>query len=640
MLIPFMPKTKSEDETASTVAWLESCYKSADMVRRKFEPDWMTNITYLAGNQWETANQDIRRYGMRQERPVNTSARVVINKILPLVRQAASSLQNAISVMEAVPASPDDNDVKAAILATKFLKHQNDASNEQDKRYREMLWAMACGRSWRKTTWNPDASGINASGRLVPGIGDISSEVISPFMMHCCPWGDDYANPLWVIETDVRDVDEINAMYPNSKDDIKPEGLDRTTYNIDKLAVNIIDEIQNSTTEQRKHAAMLKRMYIRGTDDRPKGKLFVWASGQLLYEGDLPDGVFPFVCLDWFHIPGRTYPLPFISPLRDMQKMTNTIASQVWELINRKLRGDIAIRGTGEVITKVQPNGQKVIKMGPGVIDWKFVDYALDTNQANMSIQQAWQDMMLQSGIREMSLGQSAGASTTATQVSLLKESDLEGLQLFKNKFDLRYADVAMLQLINAAKHYTIPRLITVVGSKYNVEAVAFTGSELRSTTDVRPVSKPLVTETQKAQILSELGAQGLFGPFEGPVQKKAAIDRLLISGIPGIEELVEGMVAPASIQEFRQMAGQIEMQQAEVIALNNELQKANITAQLMQLEQAMQPAQQPAVDQNGDPIGSNDLASQVQMMQGAQSGSPTSEGNSPAGVTMQQPTG
>lgn len=596
----FTERAEKGADSKAFVEYLESCYTASDSVRQKFESEWATSILYLAGNQYEAAAKDFRRNGVLPRPISDNSRRRIENHILPLVRQAAGALRNSIASMEAVASTNEAKDRKAATLATKFLKYRHTADDEPEARFKEIMWSMCSGRVMRKIHWDPDAPGLSSNGVLTDKLGDIASRTISPFFTHICPWDLGSSEPEWIIESDVRDVDEIKALYDK---EVNPEEINQNLTNIDKLSTDIIGG--TSGGETRKNSVILKRMYVRPSVQRPKGRLAVWASGTLLQDEELPDGIFPFVCIDWFPIPGRMYPLSFIEPLRDSQNEINSMKSALSELATRQLRGDILIHGAGDVVTEYATNGQKIIRVDNSVREFEFVKYDLNTNQSNMSLQGSQSAMMQIAGIHESSLGVSPTSRTTATQVSLLKESDLQGLSLFKENFDARYAKVSMLKVLNAKIHYTTPRMIRVVGQNNNLDTAAFFGSELRSTSDIRAVAKPLMTESMKAQIMTDFGAQGLFGPFEGPLQKRAAIERLLLSGLPDIDEVVAGMIAPFELEQFRAITAKLEQQQMELFALNNEASALQIQMGIMQMQQQMNPPQQqvPAVDNDGNPI-------------------------------------
>jgi hypothetical protein len=558
-LIPFVqnPAEGSEFEKVQT---LEQLYSAADATRRKFEPDWYSNCLFLAGNQWEAAASDVRRFRKIAVQPPQSKVKIVSNQIFPLARQAASALRENLAQQTAAASTSDSRDVEAAELATDFLQSRFYEDREQEVRFHEILWTMCVGRVLRKTYWDPQADGLGLGGKL-KGAGDIVSRTLNPFRFHVCPWSDSSEEMPWIIESDVRDVDEINDLYPGS--DVQAEEYADATRLLDKLLVNIIDGSSQSA-EKRRDAAILKRLYARPNLRYPRGRMFVWANGKLLQEADLPDGEMPFTALDWFPIPGRAYPLPFVTPLRDLQREINVTLSQLIELKNRQLRGDVAVRGMGDITQEINPEtGQKIVRMPASVQDYQFIKYDLNTSDAEVLLSKLWNDCMQSAGIHESALGASPAGKVTATQVTLLKESDMTGLTLFRAGFDLAYAKVSRQKLLLARNHYHVPRMIRVVGESNTVRTAAFFGSDLRDTEDVRPRAVPIFTQAQIAAAKSQAAEQGLYGPYAGPTDMLAKVTALLNSGIPGIQEEVDMLLAPMTVEELRRVCAEINRLQA-----------------------------------------------------------------------------
>lgn len=573
-LIPFVNDPAEGDEEEKVQA-LEQLYSTADATRRKFEPDWYSNCLFLAGNQWETAASDVRRFRKLAIQPPHSKVKIVSNQIFPLARQAASALRENLAQQVVVPATSDSPDVEAAEIATDFLQSRFYEDREQEAQFHEILWAMCVGRVLRKTYWDPEADGTGIGGKL-PGGGDIVSRTLNPFRFHICPWADNSEDIPWIIESDVRDVDEINDLYPGHG--VQAEEYADATRLLDRLLVNIIDG-GVSGAKKRKDAAILKRLYAQPNAKYPRGRMFVWANGKLLQEADLPEGEMPFVKLDWFPIPGRAYPLPFVTPMRDLQREINITLSQLIELKNRQLRGDIAVRGTGEITQEVNPEtGQKVVNIPASIQDYQFIQYNLNTSDAEVLLGRLWNDCMQVAGIHESALGMQPGGQVTATQISLLKESDMSGLTLFRAGFDLSYCKVSQQKLLLAKNHYHTPRLIRVVGESNSVRTAAFFGSDLRDSRDVRTRPVPILTQAMVAQAKSQAAAQGLYGPYAGPTDMLAKVTALLNSGIPGIEEEVDALLSPMTLEELRRVCGEINRLQAlgTVRAMQGQVESMN----------------------------------------------------------------
>jgi hypothetical protein len=270
----------------------------------------------------------------------------------------------------------------------------------------------------------------------------------------------------------------------------------------------------------------------------------------------------PFTCIDWFPVPGRAYPLPFVTPLRDLQKEINIAMSQLIELKNRQLRGDMAWRGAGEPHQDTDPEtGAKKIRFDPDVLDFQFMQYSLNPTEAEALLVRLHEDAMRVAGIHDPTMGNapSVGRNVTLGEIQTLKESDMTGLALFRAGMDLSYCKVASLKLLNAKNHYHVPRLLRVVGRQNDVRTAAFMGADLRNTIDVRPRPTPPVSQSIEAQMRLAAYAQGLYGPYMGPPDKYAKLTALLNSGIPDAEQEVREILGGITMQELRQQANAYE---------------------------------------------------------------------------------
>lgn len=596
MKVPFFDRA-ADDSRAGKIEYLEKLYDAADSMRRKFESEWYTNCLFLAGQQWEKAADDVRRF---RKLPINasqTKVKIVSNQILALARQAVSAINGHLAEQVAVPATGDQADIDAAELATDFLRARFYNDDEEIVRRNEILWAMCCGRVLRKTFWDPDLDGEGVGGKIVRA-GDISSVTLNPFQFHVCPWSSEGDIP-WIIESDVRDVSEINDLYPGA--DVQPEEVADSSKFLDRLLTNVIEGVGQSAGKK-ENSAILKRLYVRPDARSPRGKYYVWANDVVLQEGELPEGQMPFTVIDWFPIPGRVYPLPFVTPLRDLQREINITMSQLVELKNRQLRGDLILRGVGDVHQEIDPQtGAKRIKVDPGIQQFDFMRYDLNPTEAEMLLNRLHADTMQIAGIHDPTMGAPIPTIQTATEIALLKEADISGLTLFRAGFDNSYSKVSTLKLLNAKNHYHVPRLIRIVGEGNAVRTAAFMGSDLRKTQDVRPRSMPILTEAMKAQMKVQAFAQGLYGPYMSLPDKYAKLTALLNSGIPDADQEVRERLGGMSMSDLRKACNDIEMMQAQaqMIAMQAQLQEMQMAAQAQQTVQTPPPT-----DQFGQPVG------------------------------------
>lgn len=586
-LLEFLTDDPAQADKKQVVERCEKAYKAADSARRWYETIWTTNALFLNGDQWEEAYSDIRQMTTRKIiMPPQSKVKITSNHILPLCRQASSTIVSNLPQSVATPATTDVPDVEAAELGTDFLQGRFVEDDEGDVRLHEILWAMTTGTCWRKVYWDPDAMGNVPFFGKVP-VGDIAIETISPYRIHVCPWVDCSQEPPWIIESSVRDIDYINDIFHA---DVEAEEISDATMVLDKLLTGggVANSTNIGTTPKRNHSAILKMMYCRPTTKYRNGRVYIWANGKWCDTTDLPEDQACHIRFSWFPSPGRLYPLPFISPLVDLQRELNITMSQCVELKNRQLRGDYVTRGVGDVSQEVDPNtGQKHLRLGAGIQDFEFVKYELNTTEAERLLARLWDDMMSVSGVHESTLGQQATGQVTATQALMLKESDTSGLSLFRQGFANQYCKIDALKLLLARNHYEIPRMTRVVGEGNSVRVRYFMGSDLRNTEDVRVKPTPMVTEAMKANMKSEAIKAGLYSWLS--VQDKfAKVTALLNQGIPGMREEIDAFLAPMTYEQLREISGKLEAINAETTLLAAQMQLDGLKAQIQaQQEQA-----------------------------------------------------
>jgi hypothetical protein len=579
-LVQFADTPDGED--AKKVADLEALYDLGDTERRKVEQEWWQNACYLVGKQWEKVADDIRNFSNRRVYiPAQIpKTQLTSNVLYPLVRQAAASGVSNMAQQQAVPSTNDEADVLAAEVATDYIQGRFHEDGEEDLRLHEEMWRLTMGICIRKTYWNPDADGYTYGNTKVEGIGDVTTEILNPLQVHLCPWADGSKQRPWIIESDVRDINEIGDMYGKK---VEAEEYADHTKVLDNLLSNIVLS-KHDGTAQRKHAAILKRLYHIPNKRYPMGRVWVWANGVLLDETDLPEGEMPFVELVWFPAPGRVYPYSFISPLRELQREINIATSQWVELKNRQMRGDIVIRGTGapteEIVkTSYGDDGQKRITLGPDVQEFQFMQYNLNANEAKDQIAAHWDNMQRIAGLHDPSTGESPGKAVTATEIAILKEADTQGLAMFTRMRDRAQSRIERLKLLVARNHYHIPRMVRVVGESNAVRVQYLMGADLRNTEDVRPRPSPLITEAMKAQMIQEAVGKGLFDFSGTPTMIANKIKALQASPIPDIDQEIEAQLEPAglSIQAIFAAAAQftalqIQGQLAQAAMINEQM--------------------------------------------------------------------
>ena len=593
-----------EGDKTEKIGKLETILKAGLLRRRNREAQWRINIQFLRGRQWELATE--APVGTRRIlfSPPNTKVKFTDNQIYPLARQAAAALVDNIAQPIASPATMEPADVLAAEIATDLLTFRQYEDLEAEKRQLETLWVMTCGLVERITYWDPDKASLLPIGRIV-GAGEIETRMLNPWQFVLSPWATRAAQSEWICLTDVRSVEEINDIYHS---EVKEDACAAVSGLNERDMMGLVEDGHGTGDFKAvKNAAILKRIYIRPDKKKPNGQTITWANGELLAEVDLPEGEMPFMPLEWFPVPGSPYPLPFVSPLIDIQKEVNITISQLVELKNRQLRGDLVVRGTQTPTEEWSPStdftdeatGRKTVYLDATVQDWKFLEYNLDPTNAERLMLRFYTDMMQISGIHESSLGMRQPSGTPATTTLALKESDLSGLTIFRHAFNYAHARIGRQKIILAKNHYKIPRINRIVGESDAVKVQAFVGADLRSCEDVRPMTTPMLTETEKNQIRASLISQMAYGPYAGPKDQLAKVRMIQSSGLPDAADQAEKQCAPLSVEELEGIVGEIQANEAQL--------------NLIQVKMAIEQATAPPPEEQGA-----ELPPEVAMVMGA----------------------
>lgn len=585
-LIKFADNPQTSDGDQGQVAKLETLYAAAMTERKKAEQEWLANIDILAGNHREAFQQDVMRFSRTNSNYVASKTKDRQNLLYALFRQAAAAGVDNAAEQVAVAATSEPDDLTAAELASDLIKHRYDADDEYNIRIHEELWRLSTGFCCRFTSWNPDLDGYGRDGVLLKGAGDIETAVLTPFHVLVCPWVDSSKPRPWYIIADVRDIDEIGDLYGKP---VEAEEVAQDTASLNQLLSNVVTD-NHGSPQSRKHAAILKRLYHRPDVKHPNGRVWTWANGVLLDVTDLPEGEIPLVERIWFPVPGRIYPYSFITPLRPLQAEIDKTMSQLVELKNRQLRGDMVVKGIMPTAGQEQPvksyrdheTGQKVIYVDAQVQDWSFMEYNLNTAEAQTLLELKWRNMQVIAGINTGStLGTEPSGQPTATELALRKEADTAGLSLFRNMGNWQQSKVERQKIIVARNHYFMERMIRTVGESNAPKVTAFYGAELRGVDDVRPKPIPMMTEAQKTSIKMDLATAQAWDFTGTPTQIANKVQAILNSGLPDATEEIEKMLPGLTVEQIFEAASASVQQQLGLGLKQGELANAEADAMM-----------------------------------------------------------
>lgn len=590
------PIDKPGDSKEETLDHLTSLYDTAQAARRPLEAEWQLNAKFVVGSQWDKVIYDDRLRATRIVSPREDSnqSRVTSNFVYSLLRQAMTAFRGKMGRQICVPATLDAEDVYRAEVGTDVLHGYYDTNCESERRFQEANTAAVCGRNLRMTRWNGDLPGQSMIGSLA-GMGDVESITLSPMRTHIDPWCERFDDAKFVIVSDLRDIGELKELFPGKE--FKAEAYEETTHLLDQLIANV-SGAPGASAPQRKDMCILKQLYVRPTAKWPNGRLFWFVKGQLLEVSDLPDGIFPFDAIDWFPVPMRSTPLPFITPLRDPQKQYNILLSQLIDLSNRQLRGDVVSDSPQSVKQTVDPKtGRKDIYV-PGATKWELMRYDLNASNAQALLERTWTDAQQLAGVRDPSMGEVPSQVSSGLAISLLQSGDDKGLNLLMLGMDASYEKISRKVLELIRRHYIIPRLTRMVGDNKLRRVQLFQGSDIEGVTDVRTRTVNNLSEPEQMAQRQQAIDSRLYGPYDSISHKVASCRALLNTKLPNIEDEVEDICSPHSFEELKQMANEMDVLNAQAQAA--QMQMAIAQAEMLRQQGQAPPEQGQAVPPQG----------------------------------------
>jgi hypothetical protein len=557
------------DEDKFVLDFGEPAFRLGIEARKPFKDIAYKSLLFGAGQQWiDVIYSDLARVDRRDVYPeMCESVRRVNNQYPIFTRQIASAMTDNLADLEAIPATYNQDDVEAAQIATRVLKWRGREDNETGylrdgqlaKRQLEIMWMMSTSEALRLTYYDPKGGPDRK--------GDIATDVVDFFRYVKDPQSIDVWPPRWIISFDSRDIDWIRDTYGNKK--VEPEGVADEMTEINNLALNIMASRQQ-TRAPAKSSAILKQLFAPPSERHPKGHMWIWANNTLLRHNDLQSGQYPLSPARWFPYCGRLYPISLYELLLADQRQLNLILSQIQEVSNRQIRGDIITSGPDQEIVQriIDPEtGQKQVMLPQGCEKWDFIRYDLNWAAAETLYQQIMDDMRQKAGQNKPSLGQDIGRDTRVGELMLAREADSAGLSWHMRQYSEGHlARVASQKLVLAHDFYKAYRMISIFGDK--TDPTYFLGSDLRSTRDVIAIPTPHLTPAMHRQAINNAQEANLMGPYPDAATQFKARTILKWMGLSDIEDELAQVYGPIEkVQAAAAHTAEIRMATETIIA-------------------------------------------------------------------------
>ena len=467
-----------------------------------------SQLAYYAGHQYIALNRTSRTIVPLPKEP--WEVQYTANRILPAVRTELSKVLRNKLTKKVVPASSDDEDIRAAKVGDKVVEWIEYEKDLQEKDEEAVLWALVTRIAFMKPYWNPTL-GVTIGEKDGKPIkeGDLDFEVCNIFEMKWDPAASNFTRASWKLHEKQRSVNWVKGMFGVEVE--AEEGLSSASIYQAKLGTLTADSFNTAPTKA-KDQVLVREYWEEPWVDYPKGRKIVTANGiELEYSEDIgfgeeddTDREVPIYQLLHIPIPGKVVGTSVVEQLMPVQKEYNRSRSQVIQ--NKNL--------TANPKWVAQEGSCDEIDTAPGSIVWYKKGFDKPSmeypppigSDVHTSIDQCIEEFRTIASQQEVSQGTTPTGVSSGVAIQLLQEQDDTKLAPTTAKYGRFKQNYLSYGLKIIRYKYDVKRTVKMVGSSNRMESFTFAGMDLTST-DVRleDMSLTQLTSAAKKQYIIEL---------------------------------------------------------------------------------------------------------------------------------------
>ena len=504
-------------------------------LRRPFEQQWALDLAFFSGKQYTFFNS--HTHTLHHLEPVKGKVRLVDNQLLPKVRrQIADSIKNDPTI-SVVPNTNSDDDIKAANVGNKVIKHFWRNNRMKTKMRQLQTWRFVTGNAFLDDRWNPKLGGTsvveNAKGEPeVRYQGDVDCGVWSPFevLFPAIAMGDTNLHSFpWMIKHKWRHMDWICSNYKRGSE-VTPESMPKA-YQDNSMLFGVssggsVSEVEGANVIELSH---------QPNKEFPSGLFVVASNGIVLEKNNYPFNHYNMEHFKDIDVPGIFWGMSTMHLGIPLQKSWNRTISGVDEFNKKLAKGKGLVPRKANLEALPDDNHGEwleytpVMGLKPEIMTLKGLP---QTYELMLSICRAsLEDLFSQ---HEVTRGTNKSDIRSGDMVQLLLEQDAHGLIPASIIFE-EGLEAAMSRILKRIqKGYGNERTLKIMGDDRSWEMVSFKGADLHDNTDVhveRESSMPDSRVARESMILDRF-TKGFYGSPEDP-KTREHVHKMIENAIP-----------------------------------------------------------------------------------------------------------
>lgn len=487
---------------------INSLYTEDESAHSSLHAEQRSNILLVAGNHYNKRNSAFYN-SLRSNTQISKQQkiRLVKNHIQKITKTYLNNILNAAPGTTIVPKNQAEfHDQKVAELHESVWADLKDRLDYERTRFLLAKDFVEIGECWLKVFFDPMKGQFlgyepqyDEQGNLVELEGEIQAKALFTGDL---VWDRIHGFNV-MTDSSARSWEEsrhvwIRKMVPTK--DLKSQfaGDDEKLAYIgesSKQTWMLFDSSSSSYKSDPSGQTLVRELYVRPCSDYPNGYYYITTDAGILYEGELPQGLFPIIHVGFDEASTSARSFSIIKQLRPYQAEINRAASKIAEH-QVTLGDDKLVTQVGATLTQgASVHGIRHIKSAgpvthiPGRAGDQYADYL--SNQIS--------EMYMIANVEEDGMDK---AATNPDPYALLFRSmkDKKRFSLYAEKFENFLKKWTLLSLRNAKANYRDDMLVHVVGKKEIVNI-----PEFRSSDDL---SWEISVMSQTEDVESRLGQQ------------------------------------------------------------------------------------------------------------------------------------
>lgn len=537
-------------QAASDPAFAETLIRrrltAAEEYRKSFELSWLMSFAFVAGQQWSVIDRNTRQlHDLSEKDPRYADVDLYVADIIHEHRGAAlGELQTDSDRPELIPPGDGEDDETSEMVAdqaNRLLGHGWDYEWDGDSvllearqycldlgvsaircRFDRMAGDILTGSDGEPVqapidprTGQPivdpekaheHVAGLAAQGqqarfealhegRIVWEAGTAFNILAPPGVPHekKFPW------EAWVAPVLLADV---KAMFPAAHDLVADSDIASALgLTAPKSGASQVPKVADSV--------WLYAYYEKPTPQFPQGRTAYLAGSQkkllqvlpqLPYRRVSGEWCSGIVYLHWQRLTDRFYSRSLIEALKDPQRMTNRVATQSQEIIDRGMPFVLAEEGSVPQTPSGRPMEYVLLKQGTTVQPQIFGGSG-PGEWMYRHREQLMQDAQHASTLSSLKLGENPTAVTTYSQLALLYEQEAAKRSTIRVDHQKQVATLAELSMEDVRRYWRDGKQLLIAGEQNKLQAATYEKSMVPELYVVRPAPGSPRPRAQAAQI-------------------------------------------------------------------------------------------------------------------------------------------